>query len=305
MLTLPGIAGIILTIGLAIDANVLIYERLREELAAGKALRPAIEGAYSKAFSSIFDANVTTLITSVILFIYAAGPVKGFAVALTVGIVASLFSALVVTRNGFGWATERFGLAAGPHAALLREPALRLHGQGARVHARLHWWCFCLSAGGLRLCAAKKNFGIDFNGGDRTVLTANRALNVGRGAQRPCKASASRKPPSRTSDVNGKPALSILSPVETGPQHPAGRWSKAFPDADVKLGAIRQDRRTRRRATRHRNRSTRCFLECWRSWFTCRCGLNSPSRSVPSSRCCTTCSSPWACSRCSDGSFRW
>ncbi len=110
MLTLPGIAGIILTIGLAIDANVLIYERLREELAAGKALRPAIEGAYSKAFSSIFDANVTTLITSVILFIYAAGPVKGFAVTLTLGIIASLFSALVVTRNGFAWATERFGL---------------------------------------------------------------------------------------------------------------------------------------------------------------------------------------------------
>jgi SecD/SecF fusion protein len=106
VLTLPGIAGIILTIGLAIDANVLIYERLREELATGKSLRPALEGAYSKAFSSIFDANVTTLITSVILFWYAAGPVKGFAVALTLGIIASLFSALVVTRTGFSWATE-------------------------------------------------------------------------------------------------------------------------------------------------------------------------------------------------------
>ena len=136
VLTLPGIAGIILTIGLAIDANVLVFERLREELAAGKSLRPAIEGAYSKAFSSIFDANVTTLITSTILFMEAAGPVKGFAVSLTLGIVASLFSALIVTRNGFAWATDRFGVKEHPHDAFLREPELRFHVEGAGLHHR-------------------------------------------------------------------------------------------------------------------------------------------------------------------------
>src|SRR5213595_3638215 len=91
VLTLPGIAGIILTIGLSVDANVLIYERLREEMALGKSLKVAVNTAYEKAFSSIFDANVTTLITAAILFWKASGPVKGFAISLTLGILASLF----------------------------------------------------------------------------------------------------------------------------------------------------------------------------------------------------------------------
>src|SRR5213082_3606554 len=101
VLTLPGIAGIILTIGLAVDASVLVYERLREELALGKSLKIAIQAAYEKAFSKIFDANVTTLITAVILFLRASGPVKGFAISLTLGILASLFTALIVGRNIF------------------------------------------------------------------------------------------------------------------------------------------------------------------------------------------------------------
>src|SRR6476620_4986449 len=101
--TLPGIAGIILTIGLAVDASVLIYERLREELALGKSLKVALQTAYEKAFSSIFDANVTTLITAAILFWKASGPIKGFAISLTLGILASLFTALIVGRNLFSW----------------------------------------------------------------------------------------------------------------------------------------------------------------------------------------------------------
>lgn len=104
-LTLPGIAGIILTIGVAIDANVLIYERLREEIKAGKSLRPAIETAYEKAFSAIIDANITTLITAIILYAVAAGTVKGFAITLIIGIFATLFSSLLVTRVCFAWAT--------------------------------------------------------------------------------------------------------------------------------------------------------------------------------------------------------
>ncbi len=105
-LTLPGIAGIILTIGVAIDANVLIYERLREELAAGKSLKAAIDTAYEKAFSAIIDANITTLITAIILYSLAAGTVKGFAITLIIGIFATLFSSLLVTRVCFNWATE-------------------------------------------------------------------------------------------------------------------------------------------------------------------------------------------------------
>jgi len=104
--TLPGIAGIILTIGVAVDANVIIYERLREEMAAGKTLRTAINTAYEKAFSAIFDANLTTLITALILFWRASGTVKGFAVTLTIGILASMLAALLCTRVLFWWFSD-------------------------------------------------------------------------------------------------------------------------------------------------------------------------------------------------------
>lgn len=97
-LTLPGIAGIVLTIGMAVDANVLIFDRIREERRTGKTLHAAIEGGYSNAMSAIMDANVTTFFVGIILYSFGVGPIKGFAVTLMAGIVASLFSAIVVTR---------------------------------------------------------------------------------------------------------------------------------------------------------------------------------------------------------------
>ena len=105
-LTLPGIAGIILTIGMAVDANVLIYERLREEMAAGKSLKTAIEAAYERAFSAIMDSNLTSLFTAIILYYTADGTVKGFAVTLVIGIFATLFAALIVTRVCFTWVMD-------------------------------------------------------------------------------------------------------------------------------------------------------------------------------------------------------
>jgi SecD/SecF fusion protein len=98
VLTLPGIAGIVLTIGMSVDANVLIYERIREELANGKGIRLAIEDGYKSAYSSIIDANVTTLLTGVILFSFGSGPIKGFATTLIIGIITSLFCAIFITR---------------------------------------------------------------------------------------------------------------------------------------------------------------------------------------------------------------
>ncbi len=97
-LTLPGIAGIVLTVGMAVDANVLIYERIREELRNGLPPQSAIHAGYDRAFVSIFDANITTLIAALILFAVGTGPVKGFAITLSIGIVASMFTAIVVTR---------------------------------------------------------------------------------------------------------------------------------------------------------------------------------------------------------------
>lgn len=106
-LTLPGIAGIVLTIGMAVDANVLIFERIREELRLGKTVRNALDAGYSKAFMTIIDANVTTLIAALVLFQFGTGPVKGFAVTLSVGIIASLFTAIFVSRVIFDFFLER------------------------------------------------------------------------------------------------------------------------------------------------------------------------------------------------------
>ena len=100
-LTLPGIAGIILSLGMAVDANVLINERIREEIASGKTLRTAIANGYSRAFSAIFDSNLTTLIAALFLFWFGTGPIRGFAVTLTIGLIASMFTAIVVTRTIF------------------------------------------------------------------------------------------------------------------------------------------------------------------------------------------------------------
>ena len=97
-LTLPGIAGIILTIGMAVDANILIYERIREELRHGKTIRAAIDSGFKRVFITIFDANITTLIAALVLFQFGTGPIKGFAVTLSIGIVASMFTAVFVSR---------------------------------------------------------------------------------------------------------------------------------------------------------------------------------------------------------------
>ena len=102
-LTLPGIAGIILTIGMAVDANVLIFERIREEMGLGKTPRAAVDAGYDRATLTILDANVTTLIAALVLFQFGTGPVKGFAVTLSLGVLASLFTALVLTRSIFDY----------------------------------------------------------------------------------------------------------------------------------------------------------------------------------------------------------
>ena len=106
-LTLPGIAGIILTIGTAVDANVLINERVREELQGGKTLRASIDAGYTKAFSAILDSNVTTFLTGLILYQFGTGPIQGFALTLMIGIAASMFSAILITRVIFNFMTDK------------------------------------------------------------------------------------------------------------------------------------------------------------------------------------------------------
>ncbi len=107
VLTLPGIAGIILTIGMAVDSNVLIFERIREELRSGKAVIPAVDSGFGKALLTIIDTHVTTVVSCAILFLFGSGPVKGFAVTLVIGLVANLFTAVFVSRFIFDWELSR------------------------------------------------------------------------------------------------------------------------------------------------------------------------------------------------------
>ena len=107
-LTLPGIAGIILTIGMAVDANVLIYERIREELRTGNTVRSAIDSGYARAFRTILDANVTTIMTALVLYWKGTGPIKGFALTLIIGLLANMFTAILVTRVIFDFVTTRW-----------------------------------------------------------------------------------------------------------------------------------------------------------------------------------------------------
>jgi len=180
-LTLPGIAGIILTIGMAVDANVLIYERLREEMAAGKSLAVAINGAYDKAFSAIFDANATTLITAVILFWQATGSVRGFAVTLTLGIIASMFSALLFTRTAFRWIVDKGGMKRLTMLDLI--PKHRFDFLGKRRAAIVLSLLLIGGSAAIFAMRGEKNFGIDFRGGDLLIISSEQPVSIGEARQ--------------------------------------------------------------------------------------------------------------------------
>src|SRR5438874_4957660 len=215
VLTLPGIAGIILTIGLAVDASVLVYERLREELALGKSLRVAIEAAYGKAFSSIFDANVTTLITAVILFWRATGPIKGFAISLTLGILASLFTALIVGRNIFEALVDNSRLKKVSMLHLISAQNIDFLGKGFLA-------CMCslalIIAGATSFYVrGEKNFGVDFRGGDLITLSSPQTIEVGQ--VRPALAPINLADASiQESNQAGKNYITVRTPLHTSDQ---------------------------------------------------------------------------------------
>jgi SecD/SecF fusion protein len=177
-LTLPGIAGIILTIGMAVDANVLIFERIREELRAGKTVRAAIEGGYNNALSAIIDANVTTFLVGIVLYQFGTGPIRGFALTLCIGIVSSLFTAFFVTRTIFdlmtrGSGTQTLSIGSVNFLANARFPFLSKRMVGFSLSGAL-LVLGLVSVGainGLRT-------GIDFSGGTLLELHFEPALKV-------------------------------------------------------------------------------------------------------------------------------
>jgi len=166
VITLPGIAGIVLTIGMAVDAAVLIFERIREELTAGKTLTASIQAGYEKAFSAILDANVTTAITAVILFWQGSGPVRGFAVTLCAGIIISMLVSLVYMKMFFALLVEKFGVTTLTMTHIVKATSINFLGQW-RIYAVL---AILLIGGTMTsfFMKGEKNFGVDFTGG--TVL---------------------------------------------------------------------------------------------------------------------------------------
>jgi len=176
-LTLPGIAGIILTIGMAVDANVLIFERIREELKVGKSIRPAIQAGYHKVFSTILDANLTTLLTAFILYQIGTGAIKGFGLTLMIGITASMFTALVVTRLVFDFLTIKTRILKKlPMLEVLKESKFDIIDKRKIAYGL----SLIVIIGGLIVFAQRgaENFGIDFTGGTIQQIQFTKAPDV-------------------------------------------------------------------------------------------------------------------------------
>jgi SecD/SecF fusion protein len=176
--TLPGIAGGVLTVGMAVDANVLIYERIREELNKGKSLRGAIDAGYARAFGTIFDSHVTTLISSIILIMMGTGEIKGFGVTLTIGVAASLFTALVVTRLIFNFLTERNWIKSLYMVHIIRSSNLNFMKFGTPL-AMLTSLFIIVSILFGGMVQGKKLLGIDFLGGDSTIYSYSQRIPEG------------------------------------------------------------------------------------------------------------------------------
>jgi SecD/SecF fusion protein len=214
-LTLPGIAGIVLTIGMAVDANVLIYERIREESAKGKSLRGALAAGYSRAFSTIFDSNITTLISSVILVYMGTGSVKGFGIALTIGVTASMFTALVVTRLIFDWLLDHGWLKSLPMLHIIR--ASKIDFMKLAKPAFAASWLLIAIGVGYGFYRGKSVFGVDFLGGDTTIFSFE--TSVGDAPVRAALAKAGIRDAViqyQTDLVSGRKTLRVVSPTDTG-----------------------------------------------------------------------------------------
>jgi len=177
-LTLPGIAGIVLTMAMAVDANVVIYERVKEELKMGRKLRDAIKKGYERAFSTIFDSNLTTFLTGMFLFIFGQGPLKGFAIVLMIGIVTSFFSAVYISR-----VVIEFLVRKGDHANLSFESPIaalvRKRGEFNFIGNRYKAYAFSGSImiiGFIIIAFQGLNMGVDFKGGRSYVVSFNKPI---------------------------------------------------------------------------------------------------------------------------------
>lgn len=245
-LTLPGIAGIVLTIGMAVDANVLIFERMREEWATGKSIRGAISAGYDKAFGTILDSNVTTLIASVLLIYMGTGPVKGFGVTLTIGVSASMFTALVVTRLIFDVMCHFNLVKSLKMLHLVRNWNLDFM-RYAKPAFAISWSLIVigLAYGGYREYAAHKPqpagkevrsiYGVDFAGGDSLSFEFKERVAVDQLRATAIAAGVSDVQIQYQKDVaENRETLTVVTPFEKGVLVEKA-FQKAFPKSEFKV----------------------------------------------------------------------
>jgi SecD/SecF fusion protein len=177
-LTLPGIAGIILSIGMAVDSNVLIYERMREEFHAGKPLKSGVDGGYDKAFWTIIDAHVTTLITACALFLFGTGPIKGFAVTLSLGVVLNLFTALFGTRVVYDWLILKRWLKKLSFFELFERPNIDFISFRKYAFAISGVLCLLGLVAFVQLSRGHGNLGVEFTSGAMVQFSAKQTFTV-------------------------------------------------------------------------------------------------------------------------------
>jgi SecD/SecF fusion protein len=231
--TLPGIAGGVLTVGMAVDANVLIYERIREELAKGKSLRGAIDAGYARAFGTIFDSHITTIISSLILIWKGTGEIQGFGVTLTIGVAASLFTALVVTRLIFNFLIDRNIIKSLPMLHVIR--SAKVNFMGAAKPLFIVTWLFVIVSIGFGISRGHQLFGVDFRGGDSARYSFTQ--KVGEQAIRSALAGIGEQDPQiqyQTDVSNGKETLQLTTSPDSAARVQAA-LEKNLPQAHFKL----------------------------------------------------------------------
>jgi len=178
VLTLPGIAGIVLTMGMAVDANVIIYERIREEVRAGKGLRLSISDGFKHAYSAIIDGNVTTIITGIVLYVFGSGPIQGFATTLVIGILTSLFSAIFVSRLVFeGMLSRNVNITFGNKYTINAFTNININFIGIRKILYIVSGSIIL-IGIISLSTKGLNYGVDFSGGRSYIVRFDQDVKV-------------------------------------------------------------------------------------------------------------------------------
>jgi SecD/SecF fusion protein len=235
-LTLPGIAGIVLTAGMAVDANVLIFERIREEVAKGKSLKGALAAGYSRAFGTIFDSHVTTLISSLILWGMGTGSIKGFGVALTIGVAASLFTSLVVTRLIFDFLLAKNLIKSLPMMHVIRPTKLDFM-KWAKPAFALSWTVILVGLIYGFTVRGHKLLGVDFAGGDKLTMAFTQKVDQGQIRNTLSREGIVDAVPQYQKDIStGKETLQITCTYKMG-EKAAEILKKDFPQAGfMRLG---------------------------------------------------------------------